>query len=119
VNVTRGRLRPSTEAPQVGERVEEISRLGGVVVEQILSGRLAAAQDFKQDHDEWVVVLDGAAVLEVAAERLSLSDGDWALIPAGLSHRLVETQPGTRWLALHGPSRQVGQVPGARHTVTR
>ena len=99
--VVRGRLNAAVDAPAVGERAEEIARLGGVVVEQILSGTLAAPVDFDQDHDEWVIVLAGDAVLEVAGERMALGAADWVLLPAHTQHRLVETAPGTSWLALH------------------
>jgi cupin 2 domain-containing protein len=94
-------LRPPSDAPAVGEQTEELARLGGVVVEQILSGALAAPADYDQDHDEWVVVLSGGATLLVGDERLDLVAGDWVLLRARQAHRLVETQPGTSWLALH------------------
>jgi cupin 2 domain-containing protein len=99
--VVRGRLLAASEAPATGERAAEIARVGGVVVEQILSGALTGPVDFDQHHDEWVVVLAGDAVLEVAGERVTLSAGDWVLLPARTPHRLVETSPGTNWLALH------------------
>ena len=99
--VVRGRLNAAVDAPAVGERAEEIARLGGVVVEQILSGTLSGPVDFDQDHDEWVIVLAGDAVLEVAGERMALGAADWVLLPARTPHRLVETSPGTNWLALH------------------
>ena len=63
--VVRGRLLPPTDAPPFGECTEEIVRLGDVVVEHILSGALPAPLRYDQDPDEWVVVLHGAAVLEV------------------------------------------------------
>ena len=74
-----------------------------VVVEEILSGRLARPVDYVQEQDEWVVVLEGGAVLEVGDEHLELGAGDWVLLPAAVPHRLVETAPGTRWLAVHVP----------------
>jgi cupin 2 domain-containing protein len=98
--VVSGRLRPSSEAPAVGERSEEIAQLGGVVVEQILSGAIAAPVDYDQDHDEWVVLLSGGATLDVGDESLDLVAGDWVLLRAHVRHRLVETVPGTIWLAL-------------------
>jgi len=101
--VLRGRLSPGTEAPQSGERSEVLARIGGAVVEYILSGRISTPVDYDQPHDEWVAVLDGAAVIEVDNEHVVLSSGDWIMLPAHVPHRLVETQPGTRWLALHGP----------------
>ena len=89
------------EAPATGERNKEIARLGGVVVEHILSGVLPSPLDYDQAHTEWVVVLNGGAILEVGAERLDLGVGDWVLLPAHVTHRLIETKPGTSWLALH------------------
>jgi cupin 2 domain-containing protein len=72
-----------------------------VVIEHILSGALPSPADYDQSHDEWVLVAEGAAVLEVGDERLDLSGGDWVLLPANLPHRLVESRPGTSWLAVH------------------
>lgn len=77
-----------------------LARATGFTVEQILSGRLDATQDYVQDHDEWVVVLDGGAVLEVAGIAHELATGDWWFLPAGTPHRLVQTVPGTNWLAV-------------------
>jgi cupin 2 domain-containing protein len=99
--VVSGRLRPSSDAPAVGERSEELARLGGVVVEHIVSGAVAAPVDYDQDHDEWVVLLSGGATLKVGDEGLDLAAGDWVLLPAHVRHRLVETVPGSTWLALH------------------
>jgi cupin 2 domain-containing protein len=48
-----------------------------------------------------VVVLDGAAVLEVDGQRLELGPGDWVFLPAGVAHSVVSTDAGTRWLAVH------------------
>jgi cupin 2 domain-containing protein len=96
-----GRLRPPSDAPAAGERSEEVARLGGVVVEQILSGTLGAPVDYDQEHDEWVLVVSGGATLEVGGERLDLVAGDWVFLRAHARHRLVQTQPGTSWLALH------------------
>lgn len=72
-----------------------------MVVEQIVSGEVEAAVDYLQDHDEFVVVLAGAALLEVDGEHLDLGAGDWLLLPRGTPHRLVTTEPGTNWLAVH------------------
>lgn len=101
MTLERGRLSPAIEAPQAGERSEVLARLGGAVVELILSGRISVPVDYDQPHDEWVAVLDGAAVLLVDDEPVVLTGGDWILLPAHVPHRLVEVEPGTRWLALH------------------
>jgi cupin 2 domain-containing protein len=110
--VVRGRLLPPAEAPSVGEKYEEIARMSGAVVQQILSGALPSPLDYDQDHDEWVVVLNGGAVLEVGDERLDLVAGDWVLLRAHMTHRLVDTQPETCWLAVHsfGEDQPQGQA---------
>ena len=51
--------------------------------------------------DEWVVVLDGSAELEVAGQQRTLAAGDWIVLPAGTPHRVLATTTGTRWLAVH------------------
>ncbi len=33
---------------------------------------------------------------------VELGPGDWVLLPAGTPHRLVETEPGTKWLTVTG-----------------
>lgn len=106
--LTRGRLAQASAGPATGERVEEIVRVGGVVVNQILSGRLDAAADYLQDHAELAVVLAGGALVEVRGDRLDLAAGDWVLLPADTPHRLVSTQPGTSWLTIHIPPTHEG-----------
>ncbi len=101
--VVRGRLLGHTSAPGRGERVDQVVRVGGVLVEQILSGVIDGPVEFLQDHDEWVVVLGGGAVLEIDGEPLELGPGDWVLLPATTPHRLVDNHPGTNWLAIHLP----------------
>lgn len=96
-----GRLLPATEAPSTGERIESVLVLRNLTIDQILSGRVEGRRDYLQDADEWVIVLAGAAVLEVAGECRDLGPGDWALLPAGLAHSLVSVDPGTTWLAVH------------------
>ena len=97
----RGRLRDGTAAPASGEDVERLLDLNGVVVEQILSGELEGRVDYRQDTDEWVVLLEGRATLVVAGEDMLLEAGEWLWLPAGVEHTLVETAQGSNWLAIH------------------
>ncbi len=99
-----GRLAGGGAAPEEGETTTELARGAGFTVEQILSGHLAAAQTYEQEHDEWVVVLEGGAALEVDGVTHDLTVGDWWLLPAGTPHRLVRTEPGTSWLAVRSTS---------------
>lgn len=102
-NYRRGRLLDPLAAPRWGETVDTVTTVAGVRVEQILSGELEAPIIYRQDHDEWIVVLAGGAVLEVDEETVSLSEGEWVLLPKGVSHRLLSTVPGTNWLAVRVP----------------
>ena len=95
-----GRLAPAAASPARGEETIALARATGFTVEQILSGELSEPQEYVQDHDEWVVVLAGGAVLEVDGTAHELGAGDWWLLPAGTRHRLVHTAPGTSWLAV-------------------
>ncbi len=97
----RGRLADGATAPAAGERVERLLERYGVVIEQILSGTLEAPVDFRQEHDEWVVLLEGHATLVVDGESVDLNAGDWLFLPARVEHTLVATAPGSSWLALH------------------
>ena len=98
----RGRLRTGADAPSRGEQSMPLATVHGVVVEQILSGRIDAPVNYLADVDEWVVVLEGRATLEVAGESVELRAGDWVLLPARTPHRVVDTDPGTNWLTVTG-----------------
>ena len=96
----RGRLEDPSSAPAEGERVTELARFPALAVEQILSGSLPAPVSFDQDFDEWVLLLEGRARLLVDGTEIELESGEWLLLPAGCPHTVLETQPGTSWLAL-------------------
>jgi cupin 2 domain-containing protein len=98
----RGRLRSGSIAPQDGEETDALAIVGGVVVEQILSGRLDGPVDYRADADEWVLVLEGRAVLEVAGAPVELRAGEWVMLAARTPHRLLDTEPGTNWLTVTG-----------------
>ena len=84
----------------------------GAVIERIVShGQITPADaPFMQDHDEWVLLLSGAARMwidgdgrDAQASEIALAPGDHALIPAGRRHRVIwttEERP-TVWLAVH------------------
>ncbi|WP_041794850.1 cupin domain-containing protein [Pararhodospirillum photometricum] len=76
-------------------------------IERIVSLGQASPPGFWYDQDEaeWVVLLQGAAVLEVAEspEPLRLGPGDYVLLPAHQRHRVAWTDPDqpTVWVAVH------------------
>ena len=72
-------------------------------VEQIVSfGQTTPVDDpYIQQHDEWVVILQGHATLMIDKEEHKLSKGDSVLIPQGVIHRVIYTDNPTIWLAIH------------------
>jgi cupin 2 domain-containing protein len=74
-------------------------------VERIVSYGQTSPDGFWYDQawDEWVLILSGSAELDLDAHSVVLSPGDHLLIPAGLRHRVIRTDPdvATIWLAVH------------------
>lgn len=99
--LARGRIAGMSQIPAEGERTDELARMGTVRIEQILTGTADADTLYDQDQDEWVVLLDGHATLEVAGEQVQLLSGDWLLLPAGTPHRVLSATRGSRWIAVH------------------
>lgn len=60
---------------------------------------------YDQDEDEWVLLIRGSAMVEFFdGEIVTLNEGEYLYIPAGLRHRVFSTsrEPHCRWLAVHG-----------------
>jgi quercetin dioxygenase-like cupin family protein len=101
MTLNRGKLFAKAIVPTDGERMVELARIGGTTIETILSSADPDQNPYDQPHDEWVVLLDGTAELEVDGEPVSLGAGDWLLIPARTPHRVLATSAGARWIAVH------------------
>src|SRR4051812_10337282 len=97
-SLSRGRLAGPSTAPETAERADALARIGNVVVEEIVSATADRTVEYRQEQDEWVVVLSGSAVLDVEGERVELSRGEWLLLPAATRHRLLSVEPQTQWL---------------------
>ncbi len=85
----------------------DLVRSGGVRIERIVSnGQVTPAGEwYDQCSDEWVVLIQGEAVLEYeVGEKVRLFAGDHVLIPARARHRVVFTsaEPPCIWLAVFG-----------------
>ena len=101
MTTAHGRLLDVTDAPASGERFVTVAAMGSTTIEQILSSDTPDPRVYEQDHDEWVVVLSGSAVLDVDGRHHTVEAGDWVLLPAGVPHRVMRTTAGTNWLAVH------------------
>ena len=83
--------------------MQRLAQMNETIIEQILSSGRDEPVAYDQDHDEWVVLLGGAAELDVSGERVFLEPGDWLLLPRRTRQQVVRTAPGSSWLAVHGP----------------
>jgi catechol 2,3-dioxygenase-like lactoylglutathione lyase family enzyme len=92
--------------PSSGEAFAELAKFGATTIERIVSSAQPASEPYDQAHDEWVVLLRGAAELEIAGERKCLRPGDHVALPAHTPHRVLATSEGALWLAVHvrGPN---------------
>ena len=86
-----------------GESFQEVIRQGNVVIERIVSSDRPEETTYDQPQDEWVLLLQGRATLEVAGKAVDLAAGDYLLIPAHTVHRVLSTstEPKCVWLAVH------------------
>ena len=94
------------DTPAGGNREELITLLEtpGLRLEQILSHGQATVADhwYDQEQPEWVVLLQGTAMLRFDGDGLlGLAAGDSILIPARSRHRVESCSQDARWLALH------------------
>lgn len=109
------------EPPQEGERFDTLLSHKNLVIERIVSSSAITPHKYVQPQDEWVVLVTGEAVLQVAGESITLRLGDYLFLPAGVPHTIERTSHGTMWLAVHlhpeqstPPARALHpDVPGA------
>ena len=89
------------------EEFTQLLRAPAMRIERIVSRGHASPPGFWYDQNqaEWVVLLQGAAILvfEHEAEPIRLGPGDHLNIPAHARHRVEWTDPdyATIWLAVH------------------
>ncbi len=76
-----------------------------VKIERIVSkGHTTPAGEwYDQAQDEWVLLLQGQAILAYEQHNITLTTGDTIFIPAHTKHRVEWTAPDiqTIWLAVH------------------
>jgi len=86
--------------PPAGEEtLDRLFERGSVRIERIASNR-AATGWYDQEEDEWVVLLEGEATLQVESETIRLERGDTLLLRARVRHRVVSTSEDALWLTV-------------------
>lgn len=98
--------------PDSGETIEPLVTGRDTLIERIVSvgHTTPPGQWYDQNRDEWVVVLQGEAILAYDdGSRTKLAVGDYVLIPARRKHRVEYTssEPPCLWLAVHASLQPV------------
>lgn len=87
--------------PPQGERFDTLLAHRHLQIERIVSSAHITPTEYVQTQDEWVVLLQGQALLEVAGQRVELVRGNHLFLPAGTPHTVLSTSEGALWLAVH------------------
>ncbi len=101
----RGGIADGIPAELPAEHSALLAAGAGVRIERIVSRGQVSPPGFwyEQDEDEWVMVVSGAARLEIEGQgEIELGPGDWIDLPRRLRHRVSWTDPerDTIWLAV-------------------
>lgn len=96
-----GNLFADAAAPASGERFDTLLAHRGLLVERIVSSSRTPPQTYTQPQDEWVVLLQGQAELDVAGQAVALGPGDHLFLPSGTPHTVKRVSQGALWLAIH------------------
>ena len=92
--------------PLTGERFETLLSHKNLVLERIVSSAVITPCEYIQTQDEWVVLIQGEADLEVDSKAITLTSGDYLFLPAGTPHTVKRASQGAIWLAIHLHSEQ-------------
>ena len=96
-----GNLHDAAPAPAQGERFETLLQHKNLVIERIFSSAATAPTSYIQEQDEWVLLVQGTAILEIDGETKSLKSGDYVFLPAQTPHTVKQASQGALWLAVH------------------
>ena len=74
-----------------------------VKINKIISPPNFVSEQFIQEEDEWVILLQGSAILEINQKITKLVKDSYIFIPAKTPHKILSTEPNikTIWLAVH------------------
>jgi cupin 2 domain-containing protein len=96
-----GNLHVDAAPPAEGERFDVLLSHRGLTIERIVSTSKIASQLYVQEQDEWVVLLQGEALLDVNGAQVPLKSGDYLFLPSRTPHTVLRVSDGAMWLAVH------------------
>ena len=89
------------KVPATGEVFKKLFENKDILIEKIISSSKQNGKLYKQNYDEWIILMEGEASLQIDKKEVILKKGDFLLIEKDTPHRVVETASGTLWLCVH------------------
>lgn len=88
-----------------GEHLEDLLSRPGLTLQRIISPPGFRSQHYRQSEDEWVLLLQGEATLNLDGQEIDMHPGESLLITAGTPHQVLTTsaKPLCIWITLHLP----------------
>lgn len=87
--------------PQSGETFTTLLEHKNIKINRIVSSNDLEETEYKQEEDEWLVLIEGEATLLLNDEKKTLIKGDTLFIPSKTPHRVLHTKSDTVWLTVH------------------
>ena len=87
--------------PNIGEDFTTLLETENIKIARIVSSDKLEPKEYCQEEDEFVILIAGKATLELNGKKITLNKGDTLSIPAKTKHKVLSTQKGTLWIAVH------------------
>ncbi len=87
--------------PDGHELFETLYEKEGIRIEKIVSNSASYEEWFDQEQHEFVLLIEGEAVLEFENEKcVHLKSGDWIVIEPHQKHKVKETSENALWVCV-------------------
>ena len=87
--------------PKTGETFTTLLEHKNVRIVRIVSSDTLTSSEYIQDEDEWIILIEGEAMIEIEGKTIHLQRGESLFIPAQTPHTVHQVAYGTVWLAVH------------------
>ncbi|MDR1614086.1 MAG: cupin domain-containing protein [Campylobacteraceae bacterium] len=88
-------------APKCGEIHDILCKLDNVEIAHIISSSMLPDMEYCQNMDEFVMILEGEALMKIENQEIRLKKGEYIFIKAFVKHRILNCKNGTHWLAVY------------------
>ena len=89
------------KVPSSGEDFSTLFENRNTKIVRIVSSDILEEIEYCQEEDEFVILLEGKATLEIEGKKTTLNRGESLFIPAKTKHKVLTTQKGTLWIAIY------------------